>query len=218
MTQTEYQRQVSFVAFKTRISPRRELTVPRLELLSALLLTRLIHSVTKILSTSITLQQPVCYADSQVALHWIAGNGKEWKQFVRNRVTEICKLVPAEYWKHCPGVDNPANLTSRGMMVSELSVSRLWNCGPKCEPCDSMCKPITSDNMPNDCLVEMKCPTEATHSLIVNEPVYPVDVIQYERYSSLRQLLSVTAYVLKFIDSLKRATRLTSFNMRGIAH
>ena len=208
VTHTNTQRQVSFVASKTRISPRRELTVPRLELLSALLLARLIRSVTKILSTTITLQPPVCYADSQVALHWIAGNGKEWKQFVRNRVTEICKLVPAEHWRHCPGVDNPADLPSRGMTVSELSVSRLWNCGPKwlgSELCDSMCTAVTSSDMPNDCLVEMKCSADGIHSLIVNTPVNCEDVIQYNRYSSLRRLLSVTAYVLKFIESLKEA-------------
>ena len=64
VTQAKSQHQVSFVASKTRISPWRELTAPRLEFLSALLLARLIHSVTQILSTNITLQQPVCYADS----------------------------------------------------------------------------------------------------------------------------------------------------------
>ena len=208
VTQVESQRQVAFVASKTRISPQRKLTIPQLELLSAVLLARLIHSVTQILSTRITLQQPVCYADSQVALHWIAGHGKEWKQFVHNRVIEICKLVPAEHWKHCPGAENPADLPSRGMTATELSVSRLWNRGPTwlvSEQCDSMCANATIDNMPVDCLAEMKCSSEVTHMLMISDLVGSEDVIQCERFSSLGRLLSVTAYVLKFINSLKRA-------------
>ena len=39
-----------------------------------------------------------------------------------DRVIEICKLVPAEHWKHCPGAENPADLPSRGMTATELSV------------------------------------------------------------------------------------------------
>ena len=195
VTQVESQRQVAFVASKTRISPQRKLTIPRLELLSAVLLARLIHSVTQILSTRITLQQPVCYADSQVALHWIAGHGKEWKQFVHNRVIEICKLVPAEHWKHCPGAENPADLPSRGMTATELSVSRLWNRGPTwlgSEQCDSMCANATIDNMPVDCLAEMKCSSEVTHMLMLTW--LALRTIQCERFSSLGRLLSVHMY------------------------
>ena len=79
-----------------------------------------------------------------------------------------------------------------------------------------MCTTATSVNMPIDCLAEMKCSVEGIHSLIINNLVDSEDVIQCtcKRYSSLSCLLSVTAYVLKFIDSLKRAIvhRTTSGN------
>ena len=80
-------------------------------------------------------------------------------------------------------MDNPAALPSREMIVSELSVSRLWE--PKwlvneSEFCDGKCTAATPDNMPSDCLAEMKCPTEGMHSLIINRPV-DTDVIQCER-------------------------------------
>ena len=46
-------------------------------------------------------------ADSQVALCWITGVTKQWKQFVENCIQEIRRLVPVNYWKHCHSGDNP---------------------------------------------------------------------------------------------------------------
>ena len=71
---------VQFVASKTRVTPRRELTIPRLELLSALLLARLLGSVIKSLSPNLSLSEPTCYTDSQVALYWIVSQGKHWTE------------------------------------------------------------------------------------------------------------------------------------------
>lgn len=94
---------VRFVVSKTRVVPRQELTIPRLELMSALLLARLIDGVKKSLSSNLSLEQPTCYTDSMVALYWIIGVDKVWKQFVQNRVLEIRELLPVSCWRHCPG-------------------------------------------------------------------------------------------------------------------
>ena len=69
---------VRFVAAKTRVTPLQKQTILRLELLSALLLLRLIVSVSNSLK-SILPQLPLrCYTDSQVTLFWIRGIDKEW--------------------------------------------------------------------------------------------------------------------------------------------
>jgi len=49
---------------------------------------------------------------------------------VENRVNEVRRLVPAQYWKHCPGQQNPADIPSRGVTPTELVGSRLWRHGP----------------------------------------------------------------------------------------
>ena len=49
------------------------------------------------------------------ALHWIKGVARNYKQFVESRVREIRQIVPPESWGHCPGIENPADLPSRGM-------------------------------------------------------------------------------------------------------
>ena len=115
---------VNFLAAKTRVSPLNHLG---LELLSVLLLANLIISVQDALKSEILLSQPICYSDSKIAISWIRGEDKEWQQFVENRVS---KLVSAQYWRHCPGRDNPADTSSRGSTPTELSTNQLWLNGP----------------------------------------------------------------------------------------
>ena len=97
---------------KTIVSLTQELTIPRLELLSALLLARLITTVSANLRSTMPPFDLKCYTDSLVALYWIQGTDKDWKPFVNNRVTEIRNHVSPENWSHCPGLSNPADLPS----------------------------------------------------------------------------------------------------------
>ena len=58
---------VQFLVSKNRVAPKGH-TIPRLELLSALLLSRLVVTVTKALVCELNLDPSFCYTDSQVAL------------------------------------------------------------------------------------------------------------------------------------------------------
>ena len=122
---------MKFVASKTRVAPLQRQTIPRLELLSTLLLAKLLLNVTDCLSMKLNLTQLRCFTDSQVALFWIVGTDKEWKPFVQNRVNEIRSLTPVQCWSHCSGKDNTADVPSRGLTPLELSVNLLWRDGPK---------------------------------------------------------------------------------------
>ena len=123
---------VRIVASKTRVSPIDERqTIPRLELLSALILARLITNVRRALESTLTIVGSTCWTDSKVVLYWIRNEEKEWKQFVQNRVNEIRSLVSAEHWRHCPGESNPADVPSRGISPSQLSGYKPWFYGPE---------------------------------------------------------------------------------------
>jgi len=65
-----------------------------------------------------------------VTLYWITGETREWKQLVQNRVDEVRRRVPPTQWRFCPGVDNPADLQSRGVKASVLSADVKWWEGP----------------------------------------------------------------------------------------
>ena len=70
---------VDFVAAKAQVSPLKQQTIPTLELLSALLLTRLIASVTEALWDELLVSLYSCFTNSTVALHWIWGVSRLWK-------------------------------------------------------------------------------------------------------------------------------------------
>ena len=99
---TSYGVQVRFVASKTRVAPAKRMTIPRLELLAALLLSKLMVSVSCALEPELMLDDPSCLTDSKVTLYWIQGQTKEWKQFFQNRVRDIRRLLPihVHVWKH----------------------------------------------------------------------------------------------------------------------
>ena len=52
-----------FVACKTRVAPLKEISIPQLELLTALLLSKLIVNVQKALEQELSLASPCCYGD-----------------------------------------------------------------------------------------------------------------------------------------------------------
>jgi hypothetical protein len=54
------------------------------------------------------------WTDATIVLFWIASDSKKWKPFVSNRVEEIRKSAKSSQFGHCEGVDNPADLPSRG--------------------------------------------------------------------------------------------------------
>ncbi len=122
---------IALLTSKTKVSPlpKRKVTLPRLELLSSLLAVRLGEAVRKALPNQ---HLKVNYwSDSLVALGWIRGEPNRWKPFVRNQVETIQSVSEKEWWKHCLGVQNPANFASRGVPAPALVNSQLWWNGPE---------------------------------------------------------------------------------------
>lgn len=109
---------VRLVSSKTRVAPLKRLTIPRLELTAATLLTRLVKHVITALELS---QVPIfLWTDSSVTLTWISSHPSKWKDFVHNRVVFIQDTLPNARWRFVPSKHNPADCASRGMSPSQL--------------------------------------------------------------------------------------------------
>ena len=61
---------VRFLVSKTSVTPLKCQMIPRLELFSGVLLSRLIRSVTDWLGAELNISQLHCFTDSKVALYW----------------------------------------------------------------------------------------------------------------------------------------------------
>ena len=199
--------QAQFMASKTRVAPLSQQTIPRLELLSCLLLARLITNVLAALESVIEVRLGSCFTDSKVALFWIQGEGKEWKPFVHNRVKEIRGLVSAKHWSHCSGKNNPADIPSHGVSPQELEISLLWKHGP--DWLSQIVLEATGQEvtMPEECAVEMVKYRHLTHSLLLSNKSGIGDVIDCTQFSKLQKLLRVTVYVKKFVLTFKSLIR-----------
>ena len=176
-----------FVASKTRVAPLRKQTIPRLELLSALLLSGLMVSITNSLESILTLSEPTCYTDSKVAFYWILGTRK-WKPFVQNRVTKIRKCLSPIHWKHCAGKDNPADLPSRGIPLPDLSLSQLWSEGPEWLNDDISEVHFEDLAIPEECIAELRS-TESYNLLVTEKSKGLSEIIDCQQYSSINRLL-----------------------------
>ena len=117
---------------KSKINPVVKWTLPKLELLAALILAWLMNTVKTALSGEILhFQQVTCWGCNTLALFWIKSNkSHEYKQYVRNREDEILDLTDRNVWRYCPTSCNPADVGCRGQFLSELKRNFLLLNGP----------------------------------------------------------------------------------------
>ncbi|KAI5755331.1 hypothetical protein M8J77_016036 [Diaphorina citri] len=122
--------QVRLLACKARVAPTskssKPMTIPRLELLAALIAARLCQTVVK--DYELDGVRTTFWTDASTVLAWLERNDP-WDVYVHNRVVEIKQLSEGCTWKHVPGEMNPADLPSRGCYPKRFVKSRWWE-GP----------------------------------------------------------------------------------------
>ena len=121
-------RKVDLLFSKTRLAPNKEISIPRLELLAAVIGTRCIRFVQKELKLDICSKHT--WLDSQCVLCWVDSQ-KSLSKFVENRVKEIKEEKDINF-HYIPTKQNPADIASSGTSTSELQKNILWWNGPDC--------------------------------------------------------------------------------------
>ncbi|XP_034945919.1 uncharacterized protein [Chelonus insularis] len=174
----------SLLCSKTKVAPLKRMTIPRLELSSAVILTRLVSHCLKTLK----IYQIPCYlwTDSLIVQTWLNEHPSKWKDFVHNRVCFIQDTLPTAQWRHVPGKVNPADCATRGLSAKELCEHEIWWTGPTWLIEDSSnwpsTRPARVDN-PD----ELECrPIRIQTSQVIRNDLLA-------RYSSLTRLIRVTA-------------------------
>ena len=99
---------VRFICSKANVAPLERQTIPRLELLGAVLMAKLVHNVKEIIGKELGQGsiETFYWVDSMATLCWVK-NDRVLKQYVGNRVREILQVSSREEWYFVPGSLNP---------------------------------------------------------------------------------------------------------------
>eukprot|EP00794_Sanderia_malayensis_P012189 gene12189-biopygen9725 len=186
---------------KTRVAPLKELTIPRLELLSARILAVLMDTVCTALKSHIKIDSKHYWLDSTTALYWIFHKG-QWKQWVQFRVSEILKLSEMKDWSHVGGTENPADIGSRGIMASQLKDNELWFQGPEWLKKGEDQWPKKLEISESE---EVGKEKKKVNVMVVSTNVQTGigQIVDIDRYSTLNRLLRITAWVKRVVANLK---------------
>jgi len=216
LLQEDGQVATTFLCSKTRVTPKpkKNISLPRLELLGALVATKLAnHVVTAIKGPTwaVTL-----WSDSKVAIAWIQGDPNRWKVFVKNQVEKIRRLFNPNSWRHCPGHQNPADLASRGAPAATLEQSDLWWHGPPWLPAppDEWPQQHAEPNESNSEVEEELRPTIVATVAVASVGEIPA----IETTNSFIKLCRINAWVFRFYRRCKQQTLGSSDTARDLVH
>ncbi|KAL1448563.1 hypothetical protein WDU94_013886, partial [Cyamophila willieti] len=124
--------QLHLLGSKARVAPtsktKKGMTIPRLELLAALIGARLFSTVVE--DFRLKDVTATFWTDATTVLAWLGRPDDPWDVYVRNRVVEIKKLTGTYEWRHVPGEMNPADMASRGCSPKKFVKSKWWE-GPQ---------------------------------------------------------------------------------------
>ena len=190
---------------RARVAPtKKKQTVPRLELVAAVLGLRLAKKACK--ATGIPLREVHFWCDAMDVLCWLRNEVRRFQTFVANRVAEIRESTDPEQWQHCPGSLNSADLPTRGLPAAELLHTQKWWNGPEFLTKHEEDWPAKKEFGAEGCdQTEFRREHRSTATLVSPGKFEENSRLNPPSFSSWTRLKRVTAWIFRYMDNLRNA-------------
>ncbi|XP_036329731.1 uncharacterized protein LOC118741863 [Rhagoletis pomonella] len=194
--------QVAHVSSRTKVAPLRPISIPRMELLAAVLGSRLATEITK--GHDFKIHKAYFYTDSRTVLTWLKSDPRKYKQFVMFRVAEIQEHTNVTEWSYIPSKLNVADAATKWKSTTEFSPTSTWFSGPEFLHSPRVKWPKYNYDIDMDHFkdADLKPYVEYIGAHIESQPL-----IDPTRFSKRERLERCMAYVKRFADKCKDKIR-----------
>ena len=189
------------LASKSRVAPLQAVSIPRLELMAAVVELQLAEAFGNILN--LPKHEWLFWSDVVDVLYWIRGCSRKFKPFVTNRVREIQSLTDPEQWRHVPTKQNPADLLTRGLSVSTLIDEESWWKGPTFLLQEETGWPEKKIGIKKEADIEVRKQYQEHSQERSFLSTMTEDCLDPTRYSSWTRLTRVSATVNRFLENCR---------------
>ncbi|KAL9974310.1 hypothetical protein ACROYT_G011331 [Oculina patagonica] len=200
---TSGQVNVSFVMSKTRLTPIKALTIPRLELQAAVVAVRLKSKILE--EIDFEVDEMHFWSDSKIVLHYLSNMQRRFSTYVSDRVAEITSNSDIKEWHHIPGTMNVADDCTRGKEFHELTPQCRWISGP-----EFLMLPEAEWPSINEVPVVNESELEIKSSVLTVSTTPSINMVQWEKYSSWTKLCRQYAWWMRYKFNLRCKAKKTS--------
>ena len=115
---------VTLALSKSRLSPIRKMTIPKLELKAAVqgvLLSKVVAA-----ALNIPVAQHHFWTNSMNVLFWVRAHSRRFATDIGVKIAEIQQVSTSKQWRHVPGKIIPADLPTCGMTATSVAKCDVW--------------------------------------------------------------------------------------------
>ena len=194
--------EVSLVTGKSRVSPLKPTTVPRLELVAAVLLVKMAALLVEELK--IAGIEVFYWTDNKIVLGYIQNRRRRYRVFVANRVRVIEEYTNGDNWGYVPTKENPADYASRGISFSDAAKVERWLKGPEfLRSQDEGWRTQTTEGDVAEDDIEVKLEQKVYMATVEDKSILE----HFERrISSWQKMKRVLAWVYRFASHCRKKT------------